>query len=209
LEPLNMPTWLSDPPTSLYATFGAIGVLSILAAMFLFSPPPKKREPKQKKSSPRVYLFILGGVALLFLLGLYICDRLYESDREQIVRKLNEMSAGVRDRNLDLTFRHVSDSFRYGSQGKAQFRARGDEALRSGQVTEIPIWDVNFESLDPEAGKAVVNVRFKVLGSALGDQNQFLGEATFAREADGQWRMTKFRVFSPTGKKDEFHVQGL
>ena len=204
-----MPTWLSDPPTSVYVIPAAVGVLSLMAAFFLVHKPPKKRDPKQKQSSTRTYLFIVAGLAFLALLAIFVCDRLYESDREQIVRKLNEMSAGVRERNLDRTFRHVSDSFRYGTQGKAQFRARGDEAVRSGQVTDIPIWDINFESLDSEAGQAVVILRFKVTGDALRDQNQFIGKLTFKREADREWRMTDVRVYPPTGTKDEFHIPGL
>src|SRR5207247_459248 len=98
LEPLNMPTWLSDPPTSLYVLPAAVGILSLLAAFFLFPKQPKKRDPKQKQSSTRTFLFSAACVAFALLLALFICDRLYESDREQIVRKLNEMSAGIGER---------------------------------------------------------------------------------------------------------------
>src|SRR5262245_63202812 len=98
-----MPTWLSDPPTSVYLIPAAVAVLSLLAAVFLFPKQPKLRDPKQKRSSPRKYLFIAAGVALVALLAVSLCDRLYESDREQIVRKLNEMSAGVRERSEEHT----------------------------------------------------------------------------------------------------------
>jgi hypothetical protein len=204
-----MPTWLSDPPTSLYALLAAAGVLPLLAALFLFSKPASKRDPKVKKSSTRTYLFIASGVGFALLLTLFLCDRLYESDGEQIVRKLNEMSAGVRERNLDQTFRHVSDSFKFQSQTKASLRALGDRAIQSGEVTDIPIWDINVEDLNADSGIAIVNFRFKVTGSRFASENQWLAEATFSRESDAQWRMTKLRIFPLTGKRDEIFVLGL
>src|SRR5207302_240313 len=118
-----MPNWLSDPPVSLYLLLGAAGVLSLLAAFFLCGRQSKKPSPKRKRLSPRTCLIAAGALALLLLLGLGICDALYESDREQIDRKVREMSRGVKDKDLDRVFRHVSDSFRFGSTGKAEFRS--------------------------------------------------------------------------------------
>jgi hypothetical protein len=204
-----MPTILSDPPSSVYIILGVVGVLCLVAAFFLVGKAPPSKDPKKKQSSPRKYFVSAGVLALLAMVAVFICDRLFESDKEQIVRKINEMSDGVRDRNLDRTFEHVSESFRFGTAGKSQLRSRGDQALQSGQVTEIKIWDVVIESLDIEGGNAVVNVRFKVEGSALQANNQFIGELTFKREANGQWRMTKLKVFPPTGKRDEFPIPGL
>jgi hypothetical protein len=204
-----MPTFLSDPPRSLYIALAIVGVLSLLAAFFLVGKSPKGKDPKQKQSSPRKYLIALGLLALLALLGVYICDLMFESDREQIVRKLNEMSAAVRNRELDRGFNHLSESFRVQSTNKSQLRAIGDQALRSGEVTDIPIWDINFESLDSKAGTAVVNFRFKLNGPGIPSEFQWIGEATFVREADGQWRATAWRAFNFSGKKDPVVIPRL
>lgn len=204
-----MPTFLSDPPSSLYIILGVVGVLCLVAAFVLVGKSPPNKDPKKKQSSSRRYLIAAAVVALVAMLGLFICDRLFESDKEQIVRKLNEMSDGVRTRNLDLTFSHLSDKFRVQSTDKPTLRTLGDRAIQSGQVTEIRIWAIEFESFDPEGGKAVVNFRFKVIGEMMRGENQFIGEGTFVREPDGQWRAIKWRAFPFSGKKDEYPLQGL
>jgi hypothetical protein len=197
-----MPTWLSDPPTSLYLLLGAAGGLALLAAYFLPGGRPKGRGPKPKGPSPRAWLIAIGALALLLLFGLGVCDWLYESDREQIVRKLHEMSEGVREKDLDRSFRHVSDSFHVGQSGKAQFRSLADQAVRSGQVTDIAVWDVVIEPIGKDDTKAKVRFRFKPKGGAFRDEVHFIGKAVFVREADGQWRLLSFEVFIPPNERD-------
>ena len=52
--------------------------------------------------------FLTAGVLLL---GVFVLDRLVESDGEQIERKLQEMAAGVTAHDYDGVFRNISDSF--------------------------------------------------------------------------------------------------
>jgi len=133
----------------------------------------------------------------VLLIGLLLLDRLFESDREQMIRKLEEMSAGVRDNNLDKVFDHISSSFRKGSFDKQSLRSRADEARRSGQVNEIRIWDETIESIDPDAKKATVRFSFSVRGSVSTTNVPYLCKAFFAKEADGQWRLQGFDIFNP------------
>lgn len=203
-----MPTWLAEPPFAAYALLVALALVALAAIIFFRPAASGKKEKDDKKVSPRLVLAGIAALAVLLLVGLKAADSLYESDREQIVRKLNEMSAGVAERNLDKVFQHVSDSFRYGSSNKQTLRSVADRALQSGQVTEIPMWLENAEPIVPENGKASVLFRFKVRGNALGE-NQFLCRAKWVQDSDGQWRLQGFAIYPPTGTRDEFAVPGL
>jgi hypothetical protein len=202
-----MPTWLAEPSRSIYILLLVIAILPLLAAFFL-PAPAAKRDPKQKKPSTKAILLAISALALLLLAALAICDRAIESDREQIERKLREMSDGVRERNLRKTFEHVSESFKAGMAGKSNLMQIGEQAQQAGRVEEIPIWDIKVDDVGKEDTKAKAEFRIKVKGSALAE-NQFLVRAFFVRDPDGQWRLQTFEVYSPTGFADRIPVPGL
>jgi hypothetical protein len=150
-----------------------------------------------------------GAVAFLALAGLYfLLDRLVETDREQIVRKIEEMSAGVRERNVDRIFAHVSEQFRLNNTDRAAFRAFADRAIRTGQVTEVKAWDFHFDDdfraterrtvrgTPQEAQLARVRFTVKPEGPGITTAG-FLCRATFIRDPDGQLRLLDFQLFNP------------
>jgi hypothetical protein len=203
-----MPSILSDPPAWLSWGLIIVAVLGLLAAFFLTPAADPKQADAKKRRSRQTILFAVSAVALLLWLGLKATDYFFESDAEQIQRKLREMSEGVHERNSNKIFQHVSESFRYGSSDKAALRHRGEQAQETGQVTDIPIWDVNVQPIPKGATTATVIFRFKVNGNAL-RENQFLCRTQFVKDPDGQWRLQGFEVFPPTGLKDSYSVPGL
>src|SRR5947209_20260566 len=91
--------------------------------------------------------FALGAGVAVFLLGL-VCLLPYvlplilgESDSQQIERKIRDMAAGVKARNLDRIFRHISSSFHHSSLDRAAFRQRAQEIIRRRDVDEVVVWD--------------------------------------------------------------------
>lgn len=202
-----MPNWLAEPPRSIYILLLIASILPLLAVFFL--PAPKgNRASKPKQPSTKSILLAISALALLLLAALRVCDLAVESDREQIERKLHEMSDGVREHNLNKTFEHVSESFRYGTSGKSTLRQIGEQAQQAGRVDEIPIWDIRIDAIGKGDAKAKAEFRVKIKGSALAE-NQFLVRSYFVRDSDGQWRLQSFEVFSPTGFADRMPVPGL
>jgi hypothetical protein len=202
-----MPNWLAEPPPSLYVVLLIATIIPLFAAFFLRLPAPKRGE-KQKKPATKTILAAISAVAILLLFALYTCDRMFESDREQIIRKMNEMSDGVRERNLNRVFNNVSESFRYGTANKSQLRQAAEHAQQIGTVDELATWDLNLGEVNKEDAKATIEFRFKIKGNAMGE-NQFLCRGHFVRDPDGQWRLAGFEVYPPTGFKDEYRVPGL
>src|SRR5579871_2429342 len=141
-----MPTWLSDPPRSLYVTL-------VLAAFFLLRDAGEKRgDPRRKtRSKRRLALIGVSLLATLLFAGIYICDTMYESPREQIVRKLREMSEAVHERDVDKLMQHIAKNFRYGAADKARLRLVAERARISGQVDQFIIWDVEVGPIDKDS----------------------------------------------------------
>jgi hypothetical protein len=108
---------------------------------------------------------------------------------------MREMSDGVRQRNLDRVFQHISESFRVGAADKAGLRRLADSAQQDHRVDEIVIWDVALEPIT-DGKNAVVKFLFKVKGS-FSNETFFRGKAYFVRDPDGQWRLQRFEVFNP------------
>ncbi|MFL5342545.1 MAG: hypothetical protein ACJ8F7_20555 [Gemmataceae bacterium] len=201
--------FLAEPPAWAYMLLIAAVVLPAGAALVVVRRPVPKRGEKAKRFTAREWLFVVSGIALLLLLGLWVCDHFLESDQEQIVRKLNEMSAGIHDRNMNAVFQHVSNSFRLGGSDKAALRKRADDASSSGQVTEIKVWDVRIDSLSREEKKAVAQFLFKVEGSVPTGSAPFRCRAKFVLDPDNQWRLQSFDVFTPEGQGNPIQVPGV
>jgi hypothetical protein len=203
-----VPDWLIDPSRTTLILLAAVCLGAAAAAVFLVPAVPRESgKGKAASSRKRRLLLVVSVVAGLAFFGLLIADRLWESDREQIVRKLDEMSAGVAERNLDKVFQHVSEKFQYGSATKATLRSRGERALQQGELTEIPVWDVQVPPIKVNEGRVKVLFRFKVKGNRF-TENQFLGEGIFANE-NGEWRLVGIEVYSPTGIRDRYQIPGL
>ncbi|HLW65576.1 MAG TPA: hypothetical protein VKS79_09680 [Gemmataceae bacterium] len=191
-----MPNILSDPPSWLYGLLAVVVVVPLLVAVFFTGKAQSTRASDKKTASPRTKLFAVAGVGLLLLLALGLCDYLFESDREQVVRKLKEMSEGVQHRDLNRVFNNVSESFQWHNAKKADLRKLADSALNSGQVTELKIWNVQLKPVESGATKANVEFNFKVEGS-FNNSAFYLCKATFVKDPDGQWRLQTFDVFNP------------
>jgi hypothetical protein len=159
------------------------------------------------QSRKRYWLY--ATAAFLALIGLYfLLDRMVETDREQIVRKVEEMSAGVRERNVDRIFANVSEQFRLNNSDRAAFRAFAEQAIRRGQVTEVKAWDFHFpddfraterrtvRGTPQEVQVARVQFSVKPEGPGLNTAG-FLCRATFIRDPDGQLRLLDFQIFNP------------
>jgi hypothetical protein len=92
-----MPTFLSDPPTSVYTILGAM-VIVLAAVAFR----------RQKKND--LITFALGS---LLLLAIFLIDKMIESPREITLRQVQEMAAASHAKQYDDLFKHVSESFKY------------------------------------------------------------------------------------------------
>ena len=145
---------------------------------------------------------LIGVAVVVGLLGLYaILDRAVETDRKQIVRKVNEMAAAVNAHNLDAAFVNISDQFRsHDGKSKKQLRAAGQMYLDQKIVERVDVWDIAIEG-KPSREKGEVHVRFSV--KVHGSQEFFTDcEALFTFEPEHGWQLKGFRLVKPQTTED-------
>ena len=150
--------------------------------------------------------FLLAAGACLALVGVYfLLDRSVETDREQIQRKIQEMGAAVRDRDVDRIFANVSDDFRRGSANKASFRQQVEHIIGGGVVNELLVWTITVPDEgkmrerpeDPRENMARAEFFAKPLGGMADGSTYYLIRAQMKRDPDGQWRLQGFDAYSP------------
>jgi len=144
----------------------------------------------------------------VLLLGLALCDYFFESDREQIQRKLKEMSEGVHDRNMTRVFNNISDSFHVGNADKATLRRLADTHVQSGQVTEVKFSNLEIPPIESGSKKATAEFLVKVEGGF--GTGLYRCKAVFGKEANNQWLLQSFEIFNPAADSNQpIPVPGL
>ena len=175
--------WLFEGRTIVYVLLG------VAAAALLYLGFTRKRRG----------LLVAGGIVAA-LIGLYfLLDRLVETDREQIRRSLSDMADAVKAADTERILSHISPKFSAWGMDRAAFRGYVDRNLRGRLVDELLIWDVAFPNGGTPTANGTIEVTFraKPKSARLGMTPDFRGEATFARDSDGQWKMTGFKIFNP------------
>jgi hypothetical protein len=149
---------------------------------------------------PKRYWLLAAWLVMGLAVVYFLLDHLVETDREQIDRKIKEMSSAVRARSLDGIFTHVSSQFRLGGLNRDGFRTFVDQVLRQNQVDEIVVWDIafppDFRTTSGSVQSARVLFQVKARGRSLPD-SPFRCEAQLIRDPDGQWRLQGFQLFNP------------
>lgn len=173
-----MPTFLSDPPAFLYAILGVIAlVLGARAA----------RHQRFKEIWPFL-------VSLLLVVAVFLCDKFFESPREVASRKISEMATATYGKNKNDFLRHVSDSFKHKGLDKKGLGALTDQ-LSGYDVKGIECWELtkaNFKQIDDKT----VEQGFLMQPSGYPQYIHYC-VGTFRKEADGDWKMTTFKLYDP------------
>lgn len=151
----------------------------------------------------REWLLALGVVGAL--LGLYLLvdvlfDTEQETDREQIQARIEAYPEAIQEKNANKLFEHVADDFRSPRGNSRQgCLAFADSVLKSGQITELLVWDIRFEEdLSRTKGTTRVLFSFKVKGQLGTPQGvPFDCEATYRYDSSRGWLLTRVRILKP------------
>jgi hypothetical protein len=184
--------WLFEGRTSVYLVLivlGGVVVLQWARVGFPIVQETRTRPPRR-----RLALLPILLVLIALLAGAYnLLDRLVETRREQITRKLQEMAAAVKARNVDHIFAHVSEQFNVQGMNRAAFRGYVETAIENRWADELVLWGDQFP--DDSGG---VNFFAKPKGPRLQD-TAFGVRGRFVLDSDGQWRLQGFEVFLGLG----------
>ncbi len=175
--------WLFEGRTSVYAVLAALTVFLLLVWW---------------QTRKRWLLFVAIGAA--GTMGVYaLLDRMVETDREQIVRRIKSMIASVNSGNLDGIFVNISDEFRSaGGKGKAELREMARNYIEQHIVTSVDVWDIVCIG-EPSREERTAQAAFQVKVHGQPGVEGFLAEceATFDFDPRHGWRMRSVRLFKP------------
>jgi hypothetical protein len=181
--------WLFEGRASVYAILAALIVFLLLVWW-----------------QTRKRWLLLGVAVAVAMIGLYaLLDKTVETDREQIVRKVQEMAAAVNARDLDGLFENISDNFR-SPQGKDKQQLRDTVAnyLQMGMVSNVRVWDIVCEDT-PSREHPPARVFFRAKAES-GRELLADCEATFDYDAQHGWRLRSIRLLKPQ-TTEEWQIQ--
>ena len=171
--------WLFEGRTTVYV------LLAAAAAVLLYTWWQTRRRA----------LLAAGGV-LVGLIGAYfLLDRLVETDREQVRRKVRELADAVNARDTDRVMANVSERFSSQGRNKAELRRYVETRFRERWIDGLTVRDIVVsEEANPD-GSLPVAFRAHAQSTRASFVPEVEVRATFGRDPDGQWRMAAFEVF--------------
>ncbi len=187
-----MPTFLSDPSPVLYLV---LAVLVFITGAVWFN--------RRDRKSLAVFLGCIAIAAAVFLL-----DHFFESPREEAVRRVLAMARAADARQPEEFVAHIADRVEYqgGSANpvtltREQIRNHGFWHLLNQFQPHIAAWD--FARADVrEISADSVEIGFLAKGEAQGPPFPVYFRATFTRQADGQYKLTRFASFDPMKRQN-------
>jgi ketosteroid isomerase-like protein len=191
-----MPDWLAEPETVLILLVAIAAIGSGVIAW---------------RTRHRAWV-IIAFVSLLFLGLLFLLDKMFLSDREQIAGSVQSMAAAVAPKDFNQVFSHISERFEYGPVNKAAFRKFAEDTSRNRQIDSLVVWNFQVLKFNETKDQAEVSFQFKVkAGGRLGNIEEvfYLCKAVYLKEADGQWRMKTFKVYPLSSGDQQLTIPGL
>jgi hypothetical protein len=200
-----MLTWLADDPTLAYLILGLIAFgLGVGWWTNRGEEPGSMRiaawlQSLKSRRLTRNQTCALGlAIAILLAIAVWQIGRVVVTDAKRIRFALEEMSAGVREKNVDKIFKQVSEKFKKGSRGKKEMRQWVEGHIRNEGVTRVNLSSLESPVISKEKGTATIKFVATPDGSLFSEgRGALVGYrcfATFVLDPDGEWRLQTFRV---------------
>lgn len=199
-----MPTFLSDPPQTVYLVLGALLVVTGAIAA-------------QKQDRRAVIPF---AVTFFLMLAVFVIDRAVESPREEAVRRVHQMAMAADAKNAhtfspDAFGEHLADEVSIGAEGQAKTLSRDQlkshhfwQMLRQANV-HVAVWDFSRDDVKV-LDDNTVEIGFMGKGELDGGQQiPVYCRARFSKQPDGSFKITSLRTFEPLDHSKPLLIPGL
>lgn len=142
-------------------------------------------------------LLAAAGVFVFLALLYWILGLLVETGREEIERKMAEMTTALNKPDFDGIFRHTSESFTFRGYDKKNTRKRAEDTMLSLRVRNVRVWEVEVGEVNRENRKAKVTFKVKADHSWTSGAEFALCRSVWVLDPDGQWRMQACNLYNP------------
>lgn len=188
-----MPTFLSDPPFAVYA-------LLLLGVIVAFGVWVNNRQ--------RVSLMVFVSLVAL-LIAVFSIDRLFESPREESIRRVQEMAKAIDSRNTDAFLGNIADKLEYlgestqpTSISREDLRKAGMWSVLKQHNVHVAAWDFAREDVTV-VDEGTIEIGFLGKAEVEGTQAPMYFRASFTRQPDGQMKLSKLASFDPVKRTNE------
>lgn len=190
-----MPTLISDPPFIVYATL--VVAAAVCIAIWL-----NKRDAKSR---------LAAGATIALLIGVILIDRLFESPREESVRRVQAMARAADQRDPEGFLSQVADRIEYQGEGGHSHIVTRDDLRRSGAWTALRAYDLHVAAWDFDRNEVTqidsntIEIGFfgKAETRADGKQIPMYFRAKFTRQPDGTMKMTGLASYDAIRRTNE------
>jgi hypothetical protein len=188
-----MPTFLSDPPTVLYAI--------LLLGVFITGARWINRQDRKS--------LIALGIALALTSAVFLIDRFFESPREEAKRDVEAMAAAANARDVKAFLSHVADTFEYEGDSANPVSVSREQLRKAGLWSILDQWKVRvatwgFDRNDmTEIDDNTVEIGFFGKGESANGSAPMYFRARFARQSDGQMKLTRLSSYDPVKQTNE------
>jgi hypothetical protein len=187
-----MPTFLTDPSPAVFLLLAAAAFVS--GAVWF---------NRRDRKSTIAFLTVAGLLVILLLL-----DRIFESPREESVRRVQLMARAADNGDAEGFAAQIADRFEYVGESTGSSITR--EQVRKGAFwnvlrehkVHVAVWDFSRDDVT-EIDKDTVEIGFLGKGETGGKQIPMYFRATFSRQPDGQMRLIRFASFDPVKRTNE------
>ncbi len=179
-----MPTFLSDPSPAFTFVLVLVAVIAI-GVWFRY---------RDKVSRNRL-IAILVAVGAVLMIGFVV-----ESQRQIAVKRIKDIETAANKRDWPAVLALFSDSFQYSGKNKAAFQAIISDAAKQFNA-EIHVKDFDRGTTE-YIGSDQVRIGF--IAQITAQQNgpfPYYVEATFKKEADGQYRIVAIELYNFAKRK--------
>jgi hypothetical protein len=151
----------------------------------------------------RAVVHLFGLLCIVLLMGgVYWLDLVQETDREQALRKTQELLRAVETTDFSTFERYINDKYVWQEMTKKSLLERARRVLSPAQrrSCSISAAQVQGNNGDPTL---VVTGNLTATGQFGAEDTFFTGviEMTFTRQPDGQYQLTKTSVRYPGGQE--------
>jgi hypothetical protein len=192
-----MPAFLADPPQIVFLLLAAALIVTGLVWL--------NRRSRQA---------LIAFLAVLLLAGIIVLlDRLFESPREEAVRRVQAMVAAADHRDPEAFTAHVADSVVYQGDNpvtfsRDQLRQHHFWSILRQFNVHIAAWDFSRDDVI-QADASTIEIGFLAKGEMDGKQIPVYFRAAFKRQPDGQWKLNRLSSFDPIQRSKPLPVPGL
>lgn len=194
-----MPTFLSDPPGTVYLLL--VGSVIVVGLVWF-----------NRRGRTALVAVAVVTSAMLLLVGF---DCAFESPREEAVRRVMAMASAADTRNREEFASHVADTITYQDENRTITLSRDQlrkhafwDILRNFNV-HVATWDFARADVN-KVDDRTIEIGFLGKGETEGKQFPVYMRARFSRQSDGQMKLVALASYDPLQRANKrISIPGL